>query len=440
MGTLASALSTTTRRSTPRGPTRRVGRLLALALLVVLGSIAVDGAAGPRVQAASSCAEHGCVDVVAVNGLIDGIESDFITDTLASARRSDGVVAVVLQLDSGGAAVSDERLDEVATAIRRSDVPVSVWIGPSGAEALGGAAELVQVAGSSGIAPGATIGDVGTQRLSTAEFGDLFTGRSAAGLRRTFTGEAAVKAGLVTRFSPTLGLHIVTLDGVKTATRTEHGQRRTVPLSTVRFSKLPLSTQLFHTVASPSVAYLLLTIGLGLLVFEFFTAGIGIAGVVGAVFTILGGYGVAELPHNRWALVVFVLAFVAFAVDVQAGVPRIWTAVGSVGFVVASLFLMTQFRPTWIALVAGVVGIASTMFSGMPAMVRTRFSTPVIDRGWLVGSSGSTATALDPEGTVEVDGARWHARTDLGSAIPAGRRIDVVDVDGVVLGVEPADT
>ena len=34
--------------------------------------------------------------------------------------------------------------------------------------------------------------------------------------------------------------------------------------------------------ASPAVAYLLLLIGLALLVFEFFTAGVGIAGVVGA--------------------------------------------------------------------------------------------------------------------------------------------------------------
>ena len=407
--------------------------LFAALLAAAVGDVV--GATGAA--AVSSCAEHGCVDVVAVNGLIDGIEADFIIDTLASVRRSDGVVAVVLQFDSRGSAVPSAKLDEVASAIRDADVPVSVWIGPSGSDALGGAAELVQIADSSGIAPGASIGDVGEQRLSTAAFGDLFTGRSAAGLARTFTGEAAVKAGLVTRFSPTLGLHIVGLDGVQTETKTEHGERRTVPLTTVRFSKLPLSTQLFHTVASPSVAYLLLTIGLGLLLFEFFTAGIGIAGVVGAIFTVLGGYGIGELPHNRWALVVLVASFVAFAIDVQTGVPRVWTVIGTVGFVVASLLLLTTFRPSWIALLVGIGGIASTVFSGMPAMVRTRFATPTIGRDRLVGETGSAVTGIDPDGTVTVDGASWSARLVDSAGIRSGDPVRVVGVDGVVLEVEP---
>ena len=445
MGTLASAVSMIVRPDAPTrpGPLRRpaAARFAARFALVLVGLGTLAGwAVSPAGAQTNSCAKHGCVDVVAVNGLVDGIEADFIVDTLASARRSDGVVGVVLQFDSGGSAVGDERLDQVARAIVDSDVPVSVWIGPSGSEALGGAAELVQVADSSGIAPGASIGDVGSQRLSVDEFGDLFTGKKAKGLEATLTGQAAVRAGLVTRFSPTVGDHLVNLDGVKTETRTEDGERRTVPLTTVRFSKLPLTTQLFHTVASPSVAYLLLTIGLGLLLFEFFTAGIGIAGVVGALFTVLGGYGLAELPHAQWALVVFVASFVAFGIDVQTGIPRLWTAIGLVGFTVSSVFLMTDFRPTWIALIAGIGGIAATMITGMPAMVRTRFSTPTIDRDWLVGESGRAATPIDPEGNVKVAGGLWRARADTDASVPSGAAVRVVAVDGVVLEVEADDT
>ena len=445
MGTLASAVSMIVRPDAPtrRGPVRRpaAARFAARLALVLVGlGTLVGWATSPAGAQTNSCAKHGCVDVVAVNGLVDGIEADFIVDTLASARRSDGVVAVVLQFDSGGSAVGDERLDQVARAIVDSDVPVSVWIGPSGSEALGGSAELVQVADSSGIAPGASIGDVGAQRLSVDEFGDLFTGKKAKGLEGTLTGQAAVRAGLVTRFSPTVGDHLVNLDGVKTETRTEDGERRTVPLTTVRFSKLPLTTQLFHTVASPSVAYLLLTIGLGLLLFEFFTAGIGIAGVAGALFTVLGGYGLAELPHAPWALVVFVASFVAFGIDVQTGIPRLWTAIGLVGFTVSSVFLLTEFRPTWIALIAGIGGIAATMITGMPAMVRTRFSTPTIDRDWLVGESGRAATPIDLEGNVKVAGALWRARADTDASVPSGAAVRVVAVDGVVLEVEADDT
>ena len=421
MGTLASRL-----------------RLLGISIVALGGLSVLLGALAPSAGAApDACAKNGCVDVVAVNGLIDQVEADFVIDSVHAARRADGVVAVVLQFDSGGTAVSDERLDEVAAAIQGSDVPVSVWIGPSGARTLGGAVELVQVASSSGIAPGSDIGDAGQQRLSEQEFGELLTGRAAVARNHVLSGQDAVKAGVVTRFSPTIGDHIVNLPGVKTKTTTQDGQRRKVPVTTVRFSKLPLLTQLFHTVASPSVAYLLLTVGLGLLLFEFFTAGIGIAGVVGAGCTLLAGYGVAELPHNTWALVLFVLSFVAFAIDVQTGIPRAWTIIGMVAFAVASLFLMTDFRPTWIALGAGLIGIGVSMFSGMPAMVRTRFATPTIGREWMVGDLGDAVTAVDPEGTVRVRGATRRARVNRATPVAAGDRIRVVSIDGLVLEVEP---
>jgi membrane-bound serine protease (ClpP class) len=406
--------------------------------LIALGAALLGGVAAAGAQG-DACRDDGCVDVVAVNGLIDGIEADFIVDTLEGARRADGVVAVVLQVDSAGVAVDDERLTDVARAVVDADVPVSVWIGPSGSEALGGVVELVRVADSSGIAPGSDIGDAGPQRLPEAEFGELLTGDAAVARTEVLSGEEAVEAGVVTRFSPTVGDHIVNLDGVETETITEGGQRRQVPVTTVRFSKLPLFVQLFHTVASPSVAYLLLAAGLGLLLFEFFTAGVGIAGVVGAGCLVLSAYGVAELPFNSWALALVLLAMVAFAIDVQTGIPRLWTVIGMASFTVGSAFLFTEFRPTWLALVAGVVGIGVAMFSGMPAMVRTRFATPTIGRDWMIGEMGDAATVVDPEGTVTVRGAPWRARTNRATPIAAGDRIRVTAIDGLVLEVEPEE-
>src|SRR5690606_37652268 len=114
---------------------------------------------------------------------------------------------------------------------------------------------------------------------------------------------------------------------------------RREPLTQVRFAQLPLLDQLMHTVASPAVAYLLVALGLGLIVFELFTAGVGVAGVVGAVSFVLGAYGLAALPARGWAVALLVLSVVAFAVDVQTGVPRLWTGVGFALFAVASLFL-----------------------------------------------------------------------------------------------------
>jgi len=205
----------------------------------------------------------------------------------------------------------------------------------------------------------------------------------------------------------------------------------------MRFSKLPLQTQLMHTAASPSVAYLLLVLGLGLLLFEFFTAGIGVAGVVGAGFVVLGGFGVAELPFNSWALALLLASMLAFAIDMQTGIPRLWTIIGMVAYTVGSVFLFTEFRPTWIALLVGVAGMGATVFSGMPAMIRTRFATPTIGREWMVGDMGEADTDIDPEGRVRIRGALWRARTNRATPVRAGESVRVVEIDGLVLEVEP---
>ena len=108
----------------------------------------------------------------------------------------------------------------------------------------------------------------------------------------------------------------------------------------VRFNGLGLIDQLMHTVASPPMAYLLFVIGLALLIFEFFTAGVGIAGVRrrGVPDPRLLRPGRAA-RRDRCAVALLLLSMLAFAVDVQVGIPRLWTGVGIVLFIIASWFL-----------------------------------------------------------------------------------------------------
>ena len=87
---------------------------------------------------------------------------------------------------------------------------------------------------------------------------------------------------------------------------------------------------MLHTVASPPVAYLLFVIGMALLLFELFTAGVGVAGVVGARSFLLALYGLAVLPTRPVAVVLLVFAMFGYAVDIQTGVPRVWTGIATV--------------------------------------------------------------------------------------------------------------
>ncbi|MEO7398965.1 MAG: NfeD family protein, partial [Ilumatobacteraceae bacterium] len=231
-----------------------------------------------------------------------------------------------------------------------------------------------------------------------------------------------------------------TLDTVSESLTDEGGTQNNATL--VRFFKLGLLNQLLHTVSSPAVAYLLLIIGLALLLFEFYTAGVGVAGVVGAGCLLMSCYGLAALPLRGWAVAAILLSMVAFAVDVQVGIPRLWTGIGTLLFAMGSWFLYrdvlgTDLRPSWITLLAGIGGMMLTFIVGMPSMVRTRFATPTVGREWMIGQMGTALADISPEGLAEVAGGRWRARTNRATPLVAGDVLRVVAIDGVTLEVEP---
>ena len=420
-------------------------RLLALVLLFLAGAwvasnLAVNaaGAQGDG-TAAQSADGMALVEIVKVSGLFDEVLVDFVEQRIDKAR-SEGLTALVFQLNSRGATVSDDRMVALARKIRDSPVPIGVWVGPSGAQARGAAAQLVAVARPGGLAAGAKVGRSGAQILPEDEFGTLW-GANGSRFRNTMVkGSPAEEATLTASnlvVAPVLVDFVGDLDGVTSKQVEVNGEARREPNATVRFTALTLGGQLMHTVASPQVAYLLVVIGLALLVFELYTAGIGIAGMVGAVCLALGSYGMVALPVRTWAFVLFVLAFVAFAVDVQTGVPRFWTAVGIVAFVVATLALFDGLSLSWVTMAVGIGGVLLTYLSGMPSMVRTRFSTPTIGRDWMIGEMGLALSAVAPDGTVSVRSARWPARTNRATPIGAGDRIRVVGIEGIILEVEP---
>jgi len=430
-------------------------RRLAIGLLSTAGVLAMwgDPAAARHEDAAT---DLGTVAVLQVSGLFDPIVISAIDDAIERSD-ADGAQALVLQVNSRGAVVGRDEIESLLERVADAPLPVAVWVGPSGARLYGTPAQLLAVADVTGMAPGARVGYTGVPLSPNGVAVDF--GAAEAALLDGSLGltEARRLEVFRQRISdegiPTIVSMVNALDGYEEAGAVletteevvlDDGTVRRDTTATVRFSKLGLIDQLFHTVASPAVTYLLLLIGMALLVFEFFTAGIGVAGVVGAVSLVLGCTGLATLPARGWAVALLVAAMFAFAVDVQVGIPRTWTGIGIVLTAVGSFWLFEPIaggtlRPSWITLLAGIGGVALTFIVGMPSMVRTRFATPTIGREWMVGELGEVIDAVDPDGVVNVRGARWRARTNRATPVPAGEQVRVVAIDGVTLEVEPLE-
>ncbi|GJM38352.1 MAG: hypothetical protein DHS20C19_17190 [Acidimicrobiales bacterium] len=401
-------------------------------------------ALSPPANAQTTGSDAAVFDIVQVSGFLDEINADFIEQSIADAE-SIGSGGVILQVNSSASVISDARLVELAMRIHDADVPVYGWAGPSHATAQGGMAQLMAVTDQIGIASFASFGNTG--ELVVTDY--LPEGRAELleGLEDTTISDLdAIDLGLIDHESPTLALFALgpavgdELPGFESIVDTTSGEEPVREIaSPVRLRKLSLFKGWMHSVASPAMAYLLFLVGASLLVFEFYTAGIGVAGVVGAVCFILGCYGLEVLPTRGWALALLVIAMLGYAIDVQSGAPRAWSVIATGCLIVGSLFLYDGFSISWITLLVGIIGVALSMVNGMPSMVRTRFGTPTIGREWMVGMMGEAVTEVKKDGVVMIDGAPWRAMVNRTTPILAGDPIRVVAIEGLFLEIEPEE-
>lgn len=437
----------------------RLSRPLRAAVLstVVVATLAVTagpalGQAGGDVGGISGSEQ--IVDILPVEGYLDPPATGAIVDVVRGAGER-GADLVVIQLDSPGSLSADVR--GVVEAIRGSSVPVAVFVGPRGRQAgAGGAAGLVLAAGHlSAMAPDATLGplvpaDVG-HRGELAGGGPLVPvaqrllgGQGLASVRDQAVGaERAEELGAVELLADGLEPLLVELDG---RTVTAGGSQQTLRLRAdevgVRFHSLGLVRRLLHAAGGPVVVYLLLVAGLGMLLFEVFQPGFGVAGIAGVISTAVAVYGLTVLPVAWWALALVVLGLVLYGVDTAiAGFGPV-TLGATATFAAGSWWLYDSpaIDLSW-PLVAGTTAVALVFFVVVMTVVLRAQAPPdeaaVED---LVGRVGMVRSMLNPEGHVYVDDALWRARwTGEGSRASVGTPIRVHGVDGPVVLVEQFD-
>jgi membrane-bound serine protease (ClpP class) len=200
--------------------------------------------------------------------------------------------------------------------------------------------------------------------------------------------------------------------------------------------------RLLTVLSDPSVALVLMMIGIYGLLFEFMSPGFVLPGVVGGVCLLLGLYGLQTLPVNGAGLALLLLG-IAFLVA-EAFVPSFGALGlgGIVAFAFGALMLFDTDVPGFgvpLELVAALTLVSTAFLVGVVGMAaRARRRPQVSGIATLAGESGALleVEGLDGrEGYAEIRGERWHVR---GTTLRVGQRVRVARVDGLTLDVEPA--
>lgn len=388
------------------------------------------------------------IEVVDISGPLDVAAVDFVVESIADAAEM-GSEAVVIQLSSPGIVADATSFENLLALVADPPLPLVVWVGPAPAVAYGGALELLAAAPLSMAAPGVEIGLANPTLVA----GDDDDSTSVPGVLSdtVLTVEAPVP-GVVDRVSPAIRQLLQDLDG---ATFEVGGEGRQVStLATVQVEgeeEVGLVEVVFHQpgywdrflrlAVTPEAAFLFLLAGLTVAAFEFYAIGPGIAAAVAALSLFLASYGVATLPLRWWAVALTLAGWGLLTASYQKGSIAALTGAGGILALLGGLWYVDgapqlQMNPLVAAVIVAVVVLFYTV--AMPTVARSRFSTRTIGRDHLIGSRGVALVDFDPDGQVEVGGARWMASAHRESGIRRGDSVRISEVDGSRLEVERA--
>jgi membrane-bound serine protease (ClpP class) len=401
-------------------------------------------------------AEEPSVLVAEVDGSIDGVVASYVRDAIEDAEASGATL--VLQLDSAGTLDVDPV--ELAERIHDASAPVIVWVGPAPAKAAGAGLLFMYAASLGAVAPGAGVGPLEPLDLadeaepSRAAIEDLASGWVEERDRPTPVGfpdepvpaQEALDANIAEVAAVSITELLAEVDGrtvetsagevmLRTAIATDPGDE---PV-TVRFSELGPIDRTLHAAASPTWIYVLLVLGIAALAFETTQPGFGFAGFAGVGMLALAIYGLTVVPFSAVGLGLLVVGLGLMTLDVRWRRLGVLTVAGWSAFVAGSVLVFDDVSDAidvspWLI---GSFGVGAFLFwaFALTVAIQTRERLTSTQQG-LVGLLGETRGELNPEGSVHVKGTLWRGRSADGP-IPAGTRVRVRGVDGLVLRVSP---
>lgn len=430
--------------------------LLLIALALVLGTWPV-----------AAQDDSPAIYVIEADGPIVPAMDNYIERGIETARTDDAAL-VILRLDTPGGAVST--MENIIQNILDSDVPVVVYVAPRGAIA-GSAGSIITLAGHvAAMAPETAIGaaspvggdgsdldetlDRKAKNILTAKARSLTTRRSPEAQElavRMITDAEAVSAdealavGLIDYIASTNQALIEQLDGT---TVEINGRETTLDLTglEIRTIEMNLIEQLLMILTNPALVFTLLSMGILLIIIELSQPGGWVAGAVGASSLVLSLYGIGVLPLNLLGLILVGVALLMFFFELQMPGLQGFLSLGAAvslaagGYILFSRPEMRQYGsvPLYVILLEsamfGVIGAGIVYLA-----LRVKNQQPSTGSEGMIGLVGEVRNALEPSGTIFVNGELWRATSLNGAHINSGEQVEVVELDGLHLTVQPVD-
>lgn len=392
-----------------------------------------------------------------IDSAITPVTANFLIYGLNYAKERGGSVLIV-ELDTPGGLVESTR--EIVKEILQSEIPVIVYVSPSGARAASAGLFIVLASHVAVMAPSTHIGAAhpveltgkADPKMMEKVANDLSAWAKnlaeTRGRNATFAQEAVLESKSITE-KEALEMKVIDfiandltelIDKLEGKTIKIKDREITLALRGGKVEKIEedLKTKFLKVLANPNLVYFLLMLGLLGLYFELSHPGAIFPGVFGAICLILAFLGLSIIPMNYAGLALILLAGILFFLETQIASHGLLTLGGIISLLLGSLILfghnppaLRVYQPFLITVVLTFAGL----FGGITYLaVKSIRKKPVSGSEGLIGKEGKAVTAISPSGgKIFVEGEIWQAYSD--EYIPENSRVKVTEKKGFTLKV-----
>ena len=399
------------------------------------------------------------VFLIEVDGIINPATAKFIMDSIDQATQQGGQ-CLIIQMDTPGGLMESMRI--IVKKMLSSSIPIIVYVAPSGARAASAGVFITLAANVAVMAPGTHIGaahpvSLGAEGKEDKTMTDKIVNDTVSYVKTiaktrgknvdwaekavrksvSITEDEALKLNVIDLISPDLQDLLTKVDGriVKF-----NGMTRTLLTKGAKPRSIQMSWRyrLLDIISNPSIAYILLMLGIYGIFFELSSPGAILPGVVGGIFLILAFYALQMLPINYAGLALILFGIILFIAEIKVVSHGVLTIGGVISLLMGSMMLIetpTDYMRISLSVIIPAVLVSAGFFIfAITKAINARLKKPTTGMEGLVGETGIAAVSISPEGKVSIHGELWNAFSEQN--IEKGEKVKVIGVVNLKLEVK----